>query len=120
MPYKINDTLLVINPTTGRWIPRDAVGIDGGGHPVYSAVREFEMRWDLLGMAEFSALMNFYQQVATGSSVVCQLPKLGASTWTYYDYSGCTLHEPEADVYFAEHATSVLMLISNIHTVGTE
>jgi len=120
MPYKINNTSLTINPSSGRWVPREQLGMDGGGHPVYSAVREFELRWDLLGMSEFAALMNFYQQVATGSTVVCELPRLGANTWTFYDYSGCTVREPEGDVFFEQHATNVVLLISNIHTVGTE
>ena len=120
MPYKINNTELVLKPTTGQWLPREEVGIDGSGHPVYSAVRRYELRWDLVRMSDYAELMNFYQQVASGSNVVCELPRLGAATYTFYDYSGCTLSEPEIGTYFEEHALDVSMLILNIHTAGTE
>ena len=38
--YQINDTDLVIQPTSGRWIPRDPIDNDGNGHPVYPPYRE--------------------------------------------------------------------------------
>ena len=47
MVYKISGTELIIQPTTGQWLPREAVGIDGNGHPVYPATREFELNWQL-------------------------------------------------------------------------
>ena len=120
MPYQINGTDITIPPTTGQWLPRDEVGIDGSGHPVYGSVRRYELRWDILSMSEYSQLMNFYQQVATGSVVVCQLPQLGAATYTFYNYSGCTLSEPEIGVFFEQHALDIVLLIMNIRTTGTE
>jgi hypothetical protein len=116
MTYKINNTELSLQPSRGRWIPRQAVGIDGSGHPVYPGVRQFELVWELTDITDFNQLQVFFNTVISTGTAVASLPKYGASTYVFYDYSGCTLGEPEMGEYFTEHHTRVKLLIANIST----
>uniref|UniRef100_A0A6H1ZAW7 Uncharacterized protein n=1 Tax=viral metagenome TaxID=1070528 RepID=A0A6H1ZAW7_9ZZZZ len=116
MPYSINGTSFSLQPEMGQWINREVVGIDGAGHPIYPAVREFELRWSLMSASEFNQVQDFYSVVGTTGTCVASLPQYGASTYAFYSYSGCTLREPSVDAYFEEHASNVLLLVTNILT----
>lgn len=120
MPYQVNGVDITLQPTTGRWVPREQVGMDGGGHPVYVGVREFELRWDLMTPAQFDQLQSFFAAVSTTGTCTMGLPKYASNIWEFFNYSGCTLSEPEMDVYFTEHLTSAMLLVRNISTVGYE
>ena len=52
MPYKINGTLLLLQPTTGKWVNRSMVATSGEGRGIYPSVREFEMSWELVSALE--------------------------------------------------------------------
>ena len=56
MPYAINGTELLIEPTAGRWLPRNQFGVDGNGHPIYSPVRQYEINFGLLSPAQQNQL----------------------------------------------------------------
>ena len=114
MTYKINGTELSIQPTSGRWLPRSRLGVDGNGHPVYAGTYEFQMEWNLLGPSEVNTLQTFFNSVLTTGSAVVDLPKFADGTYQFYSYSGCVLHEPEYGPYFAEHYTDVRLLVTNI------
>jgi len=116
MVYKINGTTLIIQPTTGQWLPRELVGIDGNGHPVYPATREFEMNWQLKNPTGTYQLQNFFDTVAITGSAVVDLPRYNFYDYQFFSYSGCVIQEPEVDVYFSAHITNVRLLISNIRT----
>jgi hypothetical protein len=119
MPYKINNTSLALQPSAGKWIPRETVGTDGNGHPVYPAVRQFEMKWDLITEAEFYELQNMYDTLMyyTGSTTAT-LPRYKpvSGVYTYDTYTGCIIHEPEATEFFELHRINAKMLIVNIRT----
>lgn len=116
MTYKLNGVELLIQPTSGRWIPRTAIGRDGRGHPIYPGVREFEMRWDLMYPSGTSQLQVVFDQVIVTGSAVVDLPRYNYPTYEFYAYTGCVLNEPEINAYFAENVTSVVMFISNVAT----
>ena len=116
MTYKIDGVALPLEPTTGKWVKRKARGFDGGGHPVYSAPREFELSWNLINRSDVSELQDWYDTVANTGTVVVDLPKYRSSTWEFYSYSGVTLGEPEGGDFFEEHETSVTLLIYGIRT----
>ncbi len=115
--YGIGNVEFLMQPTSGRWLPNSPVGITGDGHYIYPAVKQFEIRWVVNTPAEFYQINNFYKLVegATGTVVVA-LPKWGANTYTFHNYSGCTLGEPEINQYFAAHHTEVLLIVGNIRT----
>lgn len=116
MTYKIQSVEISIQPTEGRWLPRRSVGDDGNGRPIYSAVREFEMRWQLVDPAHVNTLQTYFNSVgATGTSVV-DLPQYAASTYTFFSYSGTVLREPEFSPFFAENITDVVLLVTKIRT----
>ncbi len=110
--YAINGIGLC--PSTGRWLKRESIGIDGSGHPVYPATREFELKWDYLSADDFENLQTLYASVATTGTCVARLPQYAANSWTYYNYSGCVLNEPEVGEFFEEHYSDVVLLVTNI------
>ena len=115
MTYQFNGVELTLQPTSGRWMPRIILGTTGAGHVIYPAVREFQLSWGIMSTAEYDQLRDFYRQVGITGTVVATLPDINASTYTYRNYSGCTVREPEAGQYFAEHVRDVRMEVINIH-----
>lgn len=116
MTYKVQGVEISIQPTEGRWFPRRVIGEDGNGRPIYSAVREFEMRWALTDTAQVNTLQNYFNGVgATGTSVV-DLPQYAAATYVFFSYSGTVLREPEFSPFFAESIKDVVLLVTKIRT----
>lgn len=115
MTYKINGTEIA-QPTTGRWMEREPLGINGFGQSIYAGVREFEMKWVINTPAEFNAIQNFFLAVGNTGTVVVDLPQYGAATYTFFSYTGCILNEPMASPYFTQHHTEVTLLVRNIRT----
>ena len=116
MTYKINGTELTMQPTTGRWLERDSLGIDGNGHTIYSPIRRFEIQWNLMSPAEVYQIQNFFDTVTVTGSFVVDLPEYNAATYTFHSYTGCVLSEPEVSDYFTENIKDVTLLISRIRT----
>ena len=114
--YAFNGTDLNIPPSEGRWKERPSYGIDGGGHTIYSSVRDFEMSWDLVSVANLQQIIGVYNTVSnTGTAVSC-LPKWGDPTYLFYNYSGTVLTEPTVGAYFQEFVQDVKLLILNVRT----
>lgn len=115
-PYKVNGTSFVIGPSTGHWVDRKVLGNDGNGHPIYPAVRSFELKWDFLWPTEFNSLYSYFQaQGPTGTSVVT-LPQYPANSWTFFDYTGCILNELQAGDFFEQHYSNVVLVVTGIKT----
>lgn len=114
--YAINNTDLALQPTEGRWLPREQYGVDGGGHPIYSAVRSFELSWQLISQSDFQQIVNFYDQVSNTGTCSVDLPRWGDTQYIFTTYSGCTLSEPQVSSYFNEHTMDAKLLILNIRT----
>lgn len=114
MAYKINGTTITLQPTEGNWVNRERVAVDGNQHPIYPALREFELKWDLVSASEFNQLLGFFNAVGTTGTAVVTLPKYGNASWLFYDYSGCVLSEPELGAYFETYGQSVKLLVSRI------
>ena len=114
--FKINGTSLTLQPSSHKWLGRDNLGADGLGHPMYPAVREYELRWDAMTPAEFAQVQGFYDFVSSTGTVVVDLPKYANSTYSFYTYSGCVLQEPSFGGYFEENLQDVTLLILNIRT----
>ena len=117
MTYKIGGTEITTQPTSGRWIPKQPIGIDGNGHAIYPGVREYELKWQLVNISDYNQLVGFFNSIGNTGTVVVDLPQFGAATYTFYSYSGCVLREPEANQYFAGAGQQdVLLVVSNIRT----
>lgn len=117
MTYKINGTEITLQPTSGQWMPREQLGINGVGKIIYSGLRKFEMVWNLADHTDYSQLLGFFNNLTTTGSYVVDLPKFNnASTWAFDSYTGCYIREPETGVYFAEHQNTVRLLVTNIRT----
>ena len=116
MTYSFNGDELDLQPTAGRWMPRPTIGITGAGHVIYPGVREFQLSWGVMSVPEYDELRDFYKLVSITGTVVAGLPEIDANTYTFKNYSGCTLREPEAGQYYTEHVRDVNMVILNIQT----
>ena len=116
MTYQINGTEISIQPTEGRWIPRTEIGVDGNGRPIYSSVRSFELSWQLVDPATINQLQTFFEGVGATGTAVASLPQYGAATYTFYDYSGCVLQEPNWDAYFSQYVTELVLVVTKIRT----
>jgi len=111
MPYKINGVTLYLQPTTGRWAERGELGVDGGGHSIYPAPREFELRWGLMDSSGLGQLENYYNQMGNTGTLVFDLPRFGISSYTFYSFSGCTMTEPQVNEYFEQHYMDVRVTV---------
>jgi hypothetical protein len=116
MTYKINGTEITIQPTQGRWLAKDELGIDGAGHPIYPMPREFELRWGVVSPSEANQLQTFFETVITTGTAVVDLPMYANATYVFFSYSGCTLTEPEWGRYFAEYYNDAVVIVRNIRT----
>jgi hypothetical protein len=112
--YKINNTLLLSQPETGRWVNRSDLGMDGAGHPVYPALREYELNWGYMDTAELYQLQSFYELVGNSGTVSVDLPEHAAGVYGFHTYSGCTLSEPQFSNYFEEHYSDVKLIIYKV------
>lgn len=111
--YQINDTDLIIQPTYGKWLPRELIDLDGNGHPVYPPYYQFEMGWQLASMDHVQQLQNFFNTIGHTGTASVNLPQY-ASPYMFRTYSGAVLQEPRFDQYFAEYETNVSLLITKI------
>lgn len=114
--YAINGTELLLQPTSGKWIDRPIKGFDGNGHPIYPAVREFELTWQLISMTDVAQLQTFFNSVSSTGTAVVDLPKWQTAPYQFYSYSGTTLGEPVISEFFEQHETDVSLLIYGIRT----
>ena len=114
--YAFNNVDLAVPPSTGNWKERASYGIDGGAHTIYSAVRNFEMTWDLISSTDLATIINVYNTVSnTGTAVAC-LPDWGNANYQFRNYSGTVLQEPVIGEYFQEFVKDVKLLIMNVRT----
>lgn len=112
--YKINGVEFAIQPTRGQWLPRETLGIAGSGHPIYPAVRQFEISWQLLSVSGTYQLQEWYNSVGVTGTVVIDLPRYGGNSYTFQSYSGTVIREPSFSSFFSEHTTDVTLLVTNI------
>lgn len=115
--FKINDTVLIDQPTVGRWMPRETYGTDGTGHPVYPALRSFEMSWELISSAGYGQLYGFFRDASGTRFISCDIPRYGDPNFLFATHSGCVLNEIQfGDTYYTDegYIPNVRVVISNL------
>ena len=113
--YAVNGVAFPLQPSYGKWGGRDSLGVDGNGRTIYPKVRTFEMGWDLMATADLDDLNNAHASSISGT-VVVDLPQWGASTYTYYSYSGTYIDDVEVGEYYVGFVSDVRLLVRNIRT----
>lgn len=114
--YALNNTDLTLQPTTGKWMDRTNYGVDGGGHPVYSQLRSFELTWELISPSDAKQIIDTYNLVGNTGTVVACLPEWGTLEYQFRNYSGVTMQEPSVGTYFQGFIQTVRLLLLNIRT----
>ena len=114
--YKVNGTGIPLQPTTGRWLPRRLLSVDGNGRARYAPTREFELRWGLKNPGQRWQIQEWFQGIGATGTVVVDLPRYAWSAYEFHPYSGVFIREPEDNVYFFQNYTEVVLLVTNIRT----
>ena len=112
--YGINGVDLTLQPTYGRWIPQGVLGITGDGHPIYSAIREFEIHWSLSAQSDLDQIQDARDLIYLTGTVSVDLPAYRGSSYVFQTYSGCVLYEPERGAYFSDHTSEFVIIVGNI------
>lgn len=115
--YGINGTEFILQPSEGKWVPRNTLAVDGAGHPIYPAVREFELTWDIIDQPTWQQLQGFYNLSGNTGTVVANLPAYGLGDFVFLPFSGTTLGEPEiggAFIALEGYLRQAKMVIMNI------
>lgn len=115
MTYKING-VEILQPTSGQWTPRRALGLSGEGRDIYPAVREFRLRWQLMPISDFNQIWSDWEDVSSTGTAVVELPDLEAASYVFREFSGVHLQEPTLSEYFQEHVRNVVLVLTNIKT----
>lgn len=116
MSYAINGVTFTLQPTSGQWLPRLTLGIDGNGKMVYAPLRQFQMTFDLSTPAEFDQFRTYFDSLSVTGSLIVDLPRWDSTTYVFRSYTGCYIREPEVSTYFTENLQRVVLLVTNIRT----
>jgi hypothetical protein len=114
--YGVNGVDFTLQPTSGRWIPQSPVGFTGDGHPIYSAIHEFQIRWNLSEQVDLNQIQTFRDSVILTGTAIVDLPVYRGSAYIFTSYTGCSLYEPDRGEYFSEDTTELVLVVGNIHT----
>lgn len=106
----------IMPPSESKWNTRDNLGYDGSGHPIYPAIRSYEMSWELISTSDLQQLINAQLATASTGTMVVDLPKWGDAGYLFYSYTGCIINEPEVGAYFAGYSKDVHLVITNVRT----
>ena len=111
--YAINGTK-ISQPTNGKWLDKETLGLDGNGRPIYPAFVEFEMNWGIISTSDFKLLNDYFNYSNASGTVVVDLPKWGDTDYLFYSYSGTQMSRPIAGEYFSGYITNARLLITSI------
>ena len=114
MTYKISGTTLTLQPTTGKWLPRKILDIDGENRAIYEPTYSFEMTWDAISPSDFDQLRDFWVDISSTGNLSADLPGKDQSAYTFVTYSSVVVDEPESGEFFQKHLLRVRMMIRNI------
>lgn len=115
--YRINGNH-ILDPSTGQWLNRRAIDVQGDGRPIYAPVRAFELKWELTNYQDWADLQHFFRLIDASGTVTAHLPGfplVSGSAFAFQEYSGCVMGEPTIGPFFAQqYPTDVSVLILNI------
>jgi hypothetical protein len=112
--YAINGVDFTLQPTNGRWIPSAILGMTGDGHPIYSAIHEFQIQWSLSSQTDLIQIQNFRDMVWLTGTISIDLPAYRGAEYEFTTYSGCSLYEPDRGLYFVDHTNNFQLIVGNI------
>lgn len=100
-------------PTSGKWESRNELGRDGHGKPVYSGSREFRLVWEYISPSDANLLYDIYRTKESSGSHTVRLPAYDF-LYTFKEYSGCQMTEPEYEDFFETHVSRFSFLVVNV------
>ena len=116
MAYKIGGVELSLQPSAGRWIIPDPLGIGISGMARYPAIKQFELLWDYMPISDYNQLFTFYENQSLTGTYVVELPDIEDNEWAFREFSVVVINHPTSGDYFQEHISDVSLVIRNIRT----
>ncbi len=114
--YAINGVALLLQPTKAGWGNRQEIGVDGGGHPLYPQVRNYEFEWGLAHPNDVKQILDAWETVSNTGTVAFDLPQWRGSDYIFTTYSGCTMREPQVGQYFEGYIENVKLSVMMVRT----
>lgn len=114
MAYGIAGVDFTLQPTDGRWMLDEPIGMSGDGHPIYPNVTMFQLVWGLMDIPAFNEIYNYYQLVGLTGTLVSTLPNIEGASYGFKNYSGTVMQRPVVGEYFTQHVKDVRVMITNI------
>lgn len=102
-------------PTDHHWLDRDTIGVDGNGHAVYVAPRQYEMKFNLMDTDQFLTIQNYFAAQGVTGTVTATLPTWLGNPYKFSNYSGCIIRELTYENYFQNWYEGVRLLIVRIN-----
>lgn len=112
----LNGSVFSQQPSEHGWDVREEIGIDGNGIAIYPAVRQYNMKWDLIDTDVWNEMYAFFLAQNVTGTVVATLPKFNTTPYQFYNYSGCVIRELTYENWFQNYYTNVKLLIVRIRT----
>ena len=112
--FGVNGINFILQPSVSKWGNRDELGIDGNGHPIYAAFREYELTWALAHPSDVKQLIDVYNTLGNTGTAAFDLPQWGADDWYFASYSGCTINEPKVGQWFNGYYTNVKLTVMKV------
>jgi len=122
-PYRINGRVIQ-EPTSGQWLSRSMLDVQGDNRPIYGPVRAFQLRWQIDSYQQWSLLVAVFNELQSSGTAVVTLPaypyepypQATGTVYAFREYSGCTLGEPVIGEFFDGYPQDIELLIANIVT----
>lgn len=112
--YQINGTPIALQPTTGKWLPRGVLGVDGNNRALYEPKYSFELAWDAISPSDFDELRDFWLSTVPSGTLSVDLPGRNQNSYTFINYPGVVVDEPQSEEYEVGFLLKATMLVRNI------
>ena len=114
--FAVNGVDFLLEPTEHKWLPRTMLGRDGAGHPIYSGVREYEMRFQLASLTDYWQLQQWFNTMSNiilgfiiACSSLCRIYK-----WHIYNKNKIISFINMSLNYYVTFAITILVAIGLI------
>jgi len=112
----LNGVMFTQQPSDHHFLDREPIGIDGNGTAVYSALREYELKWDLVDTDVWNEMYAYFLAQGVTGTLVATLPRWDTTPYQFYNYSGVIMREMTYENWFQNYYMGVKMLLVKILT----
>ena len=116
--YEVNGTPMLLMPESGGWNPREVLGTDGQGRPIYSPLYSYRLSWSPMSPAQAYQIFEYFTQVSVTGTMCMVLPTHPRDpisvSYTGTSYCGVMFEEPIMDRFWEENLIGISVQVVNI------